>query len=66
MLENIKVSLCALARSAQVSVKLQKYGGLSVHPMGRLKGRPRMGLLMPSCGRITARLSEACALRGIR
>ncbi len=44
----------ALAMSATVSVKAQKYGGLYVHPIGRLSGMPMSFSWTPSPGSTTA------------
>lgn len=33
----------SLVRSAKVSVMAQRYGGLSIHPIGKIMGKPTMG-----------------------
>jgi hypothetical protein len=47
-------------RSAQVSINVQKNGGLALHPIGRLRGRPIKGSDVPSGGRMMANSKAAC------
>jgi hypothetical protein len=55
-----------LAKSAQVSVNAQKYGGLLLQPIGRLRGKPMRGSTVWSGGKMTASSSAAEALKGMR
>jgi hypothetical protein len=54
------------AKSAAVSVKAQKYGGLFFQPMGRHKGKPIKVDWAERPGRTTANSRATCGVRRTR
>ena len=54
--------VCRLMRSTRVSVVLQKYGGLSVHPMGKVSSNAMSGSSPGPTGKATLSVGMSSAL----